>query len=303
MASANWMKMNNQKAGAMTIHLGTEERASHDHSNKHIDPEKSYLNTTIGCNDYKEALQKLRDRNAEVDRVLPPQRDMGARRVVACSIEIPCPYQIQEQGKDQEFFEVMYKAMQDYFGADNVHGGFVHRDEQHLYHDKHGNECISLYHMHTLVSPYTDKGINGKAFETKKRLKEFNTLVNRECERVFGIELNTHTMEEGGQSVELLKAQEAVHTMNAQIATKQAQNDGLDETQRTLTKTIVKKMDAMDEAEDKFQNLYRNIQAQSKYLADHAFEMSEAEIRKKQKHISSMVQEMDTMDLSDCFER
>ena len=219
MASANWMKMNNQKAGAMTIHLGTEERASHDHSNKHIDPEKSYLNTTIGCNDYKDALGKLRDRNAEVDKVLPPQRDMGARRVVACSIEIPCPYQIQAQGKDQEFFEVMYKAMQNYFGTENVHGGFVHRDEQHLYHDKHGNECISLYHMHTLVSPCTDKGINGKAFETKKRLKEFNTLVNRECERVFGIELNTHMMEEGGESVEYLKAQEAINIAKGKLRT------------------------------------------------------------------------------------
>lgn len=288
MASANWMKMTSQRAGAMTIHLGTEERATHDHSNKHIDPEKSYLNTTIGCSDYKEALQKLRDRNAEVDKVLPPQRDMGAKRVVACSIEIPCPYQIQEQGKDQEFFETMYKAMQDYFGTENVHGGFVHRDEQHLYHNKHGDECISLYHMHTLVSPYTaEKGINGKAFETRKRLKEFNAVVNRECERVFGVELNTHTMEEGGQSVELLKAQEAVNVAKGKLRTIEdtieMQEDtlqGLDSDVSEVTQLLENSHEALEQnkedaamiqsrievKQDKEQKLDKSIESKSKQL-------------------------------------
>lgn len=57
--------------------------------------------------------------------------------------------------------------------------------------------------------------------------------------------------------------QKAIKIADEQLATKQAQNDGLDETQRTLTKTIVKKMDAMDEADFRFQNYKRNKNMES----------------------------------------
>lgn len=210
MSSVNWMKMTMQRAGSMNIHLGNKERIEIEHSNKHIDKSLSYLNSTIGCNDYSEAYQAMRERTKAVDAVQPPQRKVKDR-VVACMLEIPCPLQIQEQGKDEEFFQTMYKTMQDYFGAENVHGAFIHRDEQHTYTGKDGQEYTSLYHAHVLVSAYTpEKGINGKAFETRKRLNEFNKLCDRTCEREFGIPLNTGNLP-GKVSVEQLKAREEYH--------------------------------------------------------------------------------------------
>lgn len=216
MSSVNWMKMTRQRAGSMKVHLDDKERMEHEHSNVHIDKSLSHLNSVIGCESYQQALDRMNDRTKTVDAIQPPKRRVKDR-VVACMLEVPCPLEIQEQGKDAQFFEVMYKEMQQYFGAENVHGAFIHRDEQHEYTGKDGQEYTSLYHAHVMVSAYTaDKGINGKAFETRARLKEFNDIVNKACEREFGIELNTHGLA-GHQSVEYLKKQEEYNQVTGDL--------------------------------------------------------------------------------------
>ena len=210
MSSINWMKMTAQRAGSMRVHLGRDERIECNHSNKHINKELSHLNDYIGCNDYQDALQRMHARTKAVDAVQPPQRKVKDR-IVACMLEIPCPLEIQTKGQDADYFDTMYKTMQQYFGIENVHGMFVHRDEQHEYTGKDGQEYTSLYHAHVLVSAYTpEKGINGKAFETRKRLHEFNDLCDKTCEREFGIALNTGMLP-GKLSVEQLKAEEELH--------------------------------------------------------------------------------------------
>lgn len=203
-ASANWMKATTQKAGAMKKHLGQKERETGNHSNLHIDRLLSSLNYSLGCSDYSEALERMKVRTKTVDQVHPPLR-VRKDRVTCCFLEIPCPRELTESGRSDEFFKQVYEVMKAFFGPENVHGGFVHKDEVHDYVDEKGASRVSLEHLHGLVSAYTDeKGINGKAFETKARLRAFNQALEDMCVREFGIPFNTGE-KPGRKSVERLK--------------------------------------------------------------------------------------------------
>jgi len=204
MASANWMKATTQKAGAMKKHLGQKEREQGNHSNKDINTELSKNNYAIGCQDYSEALERMKRRTKEVDKLIPPKR-IRKDRVTCCFIELPCPLTLTERGLSDDFFAKSYQTLTDFFGAENVHGGFVHKDEVHTYTDKDNKRKTSLEHVHVLVSAYTpEKGINGKAFETKARLKALNKELDDMCVRSFGVRLNTKETPQH-KSVERLK--------------------------------------------------------------------------------------------------
>lgn len=213
MASVDWQKQTKQKAGAMKIHLGKNERVEMEHSNPDIDKSKSNLNAYIGCKDYKDAYIAMLKRVAEVDKISPPLR-VKKDRIICESLECPCPQSIFEMGRSAEFFEGLHQIYFEFFGEENVHGTCVHYDEMHPYKDKNGVEKMSLAHGHTLVSAYTEwsdktgerKGINGKNFERKSRYNELNNLVQDYCQKTFGV--NFLTGEEAQKkSVELLKAE------------------------------------------------------------------------------------------------
>ena len=175
----------------MKKHLNQADRVKGCHANKDINPELTHLNYTLDCRDYMESLRRLSARTKAVDQILPPKR-VREKRIVSCLIELPCPDAIRQQGRSDDFFVKMYQQLQDFFGKENVHGGFVHKDEVHEYWDKEGNMTLSLEHMHVLVSAYTpEKGINGKAFETKARLTALNKALDQTCLQEFGLRLNT----------------------------------------------------------------------------------------------------------------
>lgn len=204
MASVNWMKATTQKAGGLKKHLGQTEREKGNHSNEHIDKELSHQNYAIGCSDYAEALAQMKARTKEVDEVLPPKR-VRKDRVTCCFLELPCPKAIAEQGLSDEFFLKAHEIYKEFFGEKNVHGTFVHKDEVHEYTAKDGNVQTSLEHAHTLVSAFTEeKGINGKAFETRAKIKALNTAMDEMCVREFGVHLNTGERADR-KSVETLK--------------------------------------------------------------------------------------------------
>lgn len=204
MASVNWMKATTQKAGGLKKHLGQTERENGNHSNEHIDKELSHQNYAIGCSDYAEALEQMKARTKEVDEVLPPKR-VRKDRVTCCFLELPCPKVIAEQGRSDEFFLKAHEIYKEFFGEKNVHGTFVHKDEVHEYIAKDGSVQTSLEHAHTLVSAFTEeKGINGKAFETRAKIKALNTAMDEMCVREFGVYLNTGERADR-KSVETLK--------------------------------------------------------------------------------------------------
>lgn len=206
MASVNWMKATVQKAGAMKRHLGQAEREQGNHSNEHIQRELSSQNYAIGCSDYAGALERMKARTKAVDEKLPPKR-VRKDRVTCCFLELPCPRELTEQGMSDEFFKKAHSLYEDFFGMDNVHGSFIHKDEVHEYVDKDGNKKMSCEHAHTLVSAFTeDKGINGKAFETRARIRALNVAMCDMCMREFGISLNTGETPER-KSAETLKAE------------------------------------------------------------------------------------------------
>lgn len=204
MASANWLKATTQKAGAMKKHLGQKEREMGKHSNPDINTSLSKLNYAIGCSDYAEALAQMKARTKEVDEVLPPKR-VRKDRVTCCFLELPCPREVAEQGKSDEFFLKAHQLYEEFFGKANVHGTFVHKDEVHEYTAKDGSTQTSLEHAHTLVSAFVEgKGINGKAFETRAKIKALNTAMDEMCVREFGVHLNTGERADR-KSVETLK--------------------------------------------------------------------------------------------------
>lgn len=204
MASADWLKCTTQKAGAMKKHLGQKEREQGNHSNKDINTELSKNNYAIGCQDYSEALERMKQRTKEVDKVIPPLR-IKKDRITCCFIEVPCPLTLTERGLSDDFFANVYQTLTDFFGSENVHGGFVHKDEVHTYIDKDKKHRTSLEHIHVLVSAYTPhKGINGKAFETKPRLNTLNRNLDDMCFRSFGVRFNTKETPQR-KSVERLK--------------------------------------------------------------------------------------------------
>ena len=204
MASADWLKCTTQKAGAMKKHLGQKEREQGNHSNKDINKELTKNNYTIGCTDYGEALERMKRRTKEVDKVIPPLR-IKKDRITCCFIEVPCPLTLTERGLSDDFFDKTYQTLTNFFGSENVHGGFVHKDEVHTYIDKDKKHRTSLEHIHVLVSAYTPhKGINGKAFETKPRLNTLNRNLDDMCFRSFGVRFNTKETPQR-KSVERLK--------------------------------------------------------------------------------------------------
>ena len=87
---------------------------------------------------------------------------------------------------------------------------------------------MSLPHMHTLISAYSEwterdkktgatitrKGINGKHFETKARMKKLNQIVEDYCLENFGIHFLTGESPQK-KSVERLKSEEELHQLTA----------------------------------------------------------------------------------------
>lgn len=219
MASINWMKATTQKAGGMKKHLGQVQRENSNHSNEHINNALSHLNYAIGCSDYPEALNQMKARTKAVDKIMPPKR-VRKDRVTCCFLELPCPRAITEQGKSDEFFRCAHEIYKKFFGGENVHGTFVHKDEVHEYIGKDGATHMSCEHSHTLISAYTaEQGINGKAFETRAKIKTLNTLMDEMCVKEYGIHLNTGDTPQQ-KSVETLKMESDARQEASRIVSK-----------------------------------------------------------------------------------
>lgn len=221
MASVNWQKMTKQKicSFGMKAHMETDERKKREHANMDIDKTKSNENYSLGSSSWNEAVKSLNERNEAVDEVLPPKR-VRKDRVYGISLEYTCPRVLTEQGRSDEFFAKAHEFMEEYFGKENIHGTFVHKDEVHPYVTIGGLIMMSCEHAHVLVSPYVEgKGINGSLFETRAKLRDFNDKFHAMVLREFGIEYNTHETP-GHKTVEELKKMETIERLEREIEDK-----------------------------------------------------------------------------------
>lgn len=265
MASNDWLKMTTQKAGAMRVHFGKEERLNYNHSNEDIDKNRSHLNWCIGCSDYDDAYKAFRERVAKVDKENPPLR-VKKDRITAVAVEVPCPHEIFNQGTEavHKFFDDVFKIYQDFFGKENVHGGFVHVDEMHEYTDKDGVTKMSMAHMHTLESAYVEwkekdkktgemkdrKGINGKNFVTKSRMTQLNNLVEEYCQKEWNVHFLTGETPQK-KSVEQLKKEEEINRLTKQI--------------NELTETLTQQLTS---SKNVIQNLFDKVKGGKKLNAE-----------------------------------
>ena len=244
MASVNWQKMTKQSAGAMIRHNGKKERVEGNHTNKHIDKNKSELNIYIGADDYNEMYQAMLKRVDEVDKLYPPLKKLKANERIICeSLEYKCPQAIYDLGYDSavKFFNDVHKMFIDFFGAENVHGSCVHFDEVHDYVDpKTKHTYTSLPHAHSLVSCYVEweedikkggkktgekrkrKGINGKNFEKRERYNKLNKKIDNYCLKEFGIHFMTGEQAQK-KTVELLKSESELAEANLKVQAAQEQ--------------------------------------------------------------------------------
>lgn len=291
MASVNWKKMTTQTAGAMKRHLGQYEREHGNHSNEHIDKKLSHQNYCIGCDDFSDAFDAMKKRVAEVDKMYPPERKRADRKT-ACFLEIPCPNEIRLQGKSDDFFAKSFELMQNFFGKENVHGGFVHKDELHEYRDKDGSIKMSMEHMHLLVSAYAEwqqkdrktgemverKGINGRNFETRPRLNKLNNMMQEMCQREFGVSFNTGEKPQK-KSVERLKNESALREkadalreqidgMERELATIDAQCEESNADLRKLTALEQEKEAEIAKANERLEAVERQIKDYQKQQSD-----------------------------------
>lgn len=191
------------------------------HQNQHIDPTMTKYNFSIGASDFYEVCEKVERRIKEVDEKHPPKR-VKKDRVTAFSLYIVCPKEISDKGMvtASEYFRKVYGRLEDYFGSENVGGGFVHFDEKHSYIDARTKEQReSLHHMNVFIPAYVDEevktkkgatrivGINGKHASSRRHMQDVNKIMEDICHE-YGIEWHTG-QGKNRETVETLKAKSA----------------------------------------------------------------------------------------------
>ena len=114
----------------------------------------------------------------------PPKRVKRDRKTVA-ELCVPAPREGTSQEDAMRFFAAVYDEL-DAAGY-HVCGGAVHGDEAHDYIDPDDKQLHrSRLHMHVLLVPETEKGLNMKSWLTKSRFRELNSLCDRVCMQELG---------------------------------------------------------------------------------------------------------------------
>ena len=190
-------------------------REGKKYGNPDIDQDKTGCVWVIGT--AKECQKSIRETIAKIDKNRPPKRVKKDRKTVA-ELCVPAPREGTSQEDAMRFFATVYDEL-DVAGY-HVCGGAVHGDEVHDYVDPDDKRMHrSRLHMHVLLVPETDRGVNMKSWLTKSRFRELNALCDRVCMQELG-----HPYQDGSgrrsrgtvealkekSSAELLRTAEAV---------------------------------------------------------------------------------------------
>lgn len=190
------------------IHIYREGKS---YGNPDIDPEKAACVWTMS--DLKTSQKAIRETIAEIDKIRPPKRVKKDRKTVA-ELCIPAPREGTSREDALRFFQSVY----DELGAVGYHvcGGAVHGDEIHDYIDPDDKQLHrSRLHMHILLVPETDRGVNMKSWLTKSRFRELNSICDRVCERELGHPYQDGSKRRSRGTVEVLKERSGVEMIHA----------------------------------------------------------------------------------------
>lgn len=106
MASVNVAKYTMTAARGLSVHFDDVKRVEMQHENPHIDKAVTINNYWIGCDNYNEVLYRLKERQKELDALIPPQR-VRADRVTCLAVEIPVPAALTDQGLEDAFLRAL----------------------------------------------------------------------------------------------------------------------------------------------------------------------------------------------------
>lgn len=135
-------------------------------------------------NDVKTCQKNIRETIAKIDKNRPPKRVKKDRKTVA-ELCVPAPREGTSQEDALRFFQGVYDELAT--GGYHVCGGAVHGDETHDYIDPDDKKLHrSRLHMHVLLIPETERGLNMKSWLTKNRFRELNALCDRVCMQELG---------------------------------------------------------------------------------------------------------------------
>lgn len=165
---AHMEKFSRGSVNGLSIHI---ERKTVTHSNKDIDPERSYLNYDL-C-------QKSGDMNERLARRLKNVHCLNRENVkVMADWIVTLPETMKDSPREDQriFFETTYTFLADRYGQENVLAGVVHNDE-------------TTPHMHFAFIPVT--------FDQKKQREKVSAkeVLNRKELLAFHKELDTYLKE------------------------------------------------------------------------------------------------------------
>ena len=180
------------------IHVYREGKG---YANPDIDPDKAGYVWVIGT--AKECQKSIRETIAKIDKKRPPKRVKRDRKTVA-ELCVPAPREGTSQEDAMRFFAAVYDEL-DTAGY-HVCGGAVHGDEVHDYIDPDDKQLHrSRLHMHVLLVPETERGLNMKSWLTRDRFRELNALCDRVCMRELGHRYQDGSKAKSRGKVEALK--------------------------------------------------------------------------------------------------
>lgn len=186
-------------------------REGKKYANPDIDRTKSACVWVM--DDVKTCQKNIRETIAKIDKNRPPKRIKRDRKTVA-ELCVPAPREGTSQEDALRFFQGVY----DELAAAGYHvcGGAVHGDETHDYIDPDDKKLHrSRLHMHVLLVPETDRGVNMKSWLTKSRFRELNALCDRVCMQELGHPYQDGSGRRSRGTVEALKEKSGAEMVRA----------------------------------------------------------------------------------------
>ena len=281
MSSVNFKKNTTSAGKAMIGHF-----VRHDgdptvgYHNKFINVYESDKNYCVGNEgDYiptsKEIAEKLEARIREIDKLQPPKRKVKDR-ITIMTYTVAAPEKLSDQ-QEKEFFKLAYEEIAKMSGGkDNVSVGYVHRDEIHNYVGVDGQIEKSRSHLHVAGIPYTqEKGVNGKAFETRSRMSALNKAIDDRCRQELNIKFMTGERGLTGRTVEELQAASETRAIKQEKKKLrkeiQVQRDELIEINRTrnaVENDLRERQESLNDIEKHVRDASETLQGLRKQLGD-----------------------------------
>lgn len=243
-------------------------REGKKYGNPDISPEMAACVWTMS--DLKTCQKTIRECIAKIDKIQPPKRIKRDRKTVA-ELCVPAPREGTSQEDALRFFQSVYDEL--WASGYHVCGGAVHGDEVHDYIDPYDRQLHrSRLHMHVLLVPETDRGVNMKSWLTKSRFRELNALCDRVCMQELGHPYQDGSGRRSRGTVEALKEKSgaemvrAVQAIRDELPRLEASRDALraqtEKSRQDAAEAARNAQEARERAQEQFRALFPSGRAQ-----------------------------------------